>query len=85
MNMSAVMPQLHSSVTRTVVRPDEALSLGLRGQTLEVVAGCAWISWNGEDILLSAGARLTFGASFDHAVISAMRRSPVIFDIKPTT
>lgn len=78
--MSTVLPY-----TSTVIQPEGSISVDLSGQTVEVVAGYAWIAFNGENLLLAGGERLTFQAMSELAVISAMRRAPVTINILPAT
>ena len=70
--------------TRTRLEPGELLSLQLHAQTVRVVSGCAWITWEGEDILLKTGQEKQFGSSKYPALISAEQGISLDIEIVPS-
>lgn len=51
--------------------------------TVHILAGCAWITLAGEDIVLNAGEHINLMPGADHAVVSATARSktPLILEM----
>lgn len=70
--------------TLTRVEPGELLSLHLQAQTVRVVSGCAWITWEGEDILLTTGQEKQFTSSNYPALISAEQKISLYLEIVPS-
>ncbi|MGO8949619.1 MAG: hypothetical protein ACLQUY_18605 [Ktedonobacterales bacterium] len=68
----------------TRIEPGELLRLHLHAQTIHVVSGCAWITWEGEDVLLMTGQEKEFGSSKYPALISAEQHSPLQIEIVPS-
>jgi len=61
----------------------------VRGQThrlpktmrsIRVVAGCAWVTFNGEDLILIPGDSATFSGK-DYPVLTAMGRNPLVIEV----
>lgn len=46
-----------------------------------VIEGCAWVSWNGEDILLNRGEGLQFSRHGDDPLISAVGATALTFEM----
>jgi quercetin dioxygenase-like cupin family protein len=69
------------NVTRITLQPKEVLSLHLGYQTVQVVAGVAWITHDGDDTVMTTGGTRTFRSGEDTAAISAMRGQPLVIDI----
>jgi hypothetical protein len=75
--------QKTTTPTRTMLEPGELLRLNLHAQTIRVVSGCAWITWEGKDVLLTTGQEKQFRASNYPALISAEQRIPLLIEIVP--
>lgn len=48
-----------------------------------VIAGCAWVSWSGQDILLNKGEGTRFSQGGDDPVISAVGGAAVTIEMLP--
>lgn len=46
-----------------------------------VIAGCAWVSWNGRDILLKQGECMHFSPSSYDPIISAIGAGTLTFEM----
>lgn len=51
-------------------------------QVLHVVSGTAWISMDGEDIILNEGEEVRLSRGKYDAVVSSSDRHPLIYEIK---
>ena len=47
---------------------------------INIISGCAWVSYAGQDMVLEAGDRASFALNRDVPVVSAVGQSPLIFD-----
>ena len=47
---------------------------------ISVLSGCAWVSYNGQDIVLGAGEQTRFELNRDVPVISALSTAPLLFE-----
>jgi hypothetical protein len=63
------------------LEPGEILSIARRGQTLHVVSGCAWITFDGQDMTLLAGQEMVLEPGADAAVVSALESEPLVYRI----
>jgi len=61
------------------LEPGEALSLTRSGQTLRVVSGSAWITFDGQDTTLLAGQEMILEPGKNAAVISALEEEPLVY------
>lgn len=66
---------------RLTLEPNETLRLSPRPRGLRVVAGCAWISWLGSDIVLYPGDSIGFTAAGDQPVLSAAGRDRLMVEL----
>ena len=46
-----------------------------------IISGCAWVSWNGEDILLNKGEGIQFSQKDDDPIISAVGTASLTFEM----
>jgi mannose-6-phosphate isomerase class I len=67
--------------TCVTLQTERLLRLQTCAQTITVTAGCAYISWNGEDYLLRAGQQMLLRGSKFPALISAAGEQPLHFEI----
>jgi hypothetical protein len=66
---------------RMVLVEGEALRLPLSLTHVSVLSGTAWITQAGSDTLLQAGDGFALSAAADRAVISAVRKGPLFFEM----
>ncbi len=67
---------------RLVLLPGEVLRMPHRGrQHLRVLAGTAWVTRSGIDMVISAGESAAVPASRDAAVISGLGSDPLLFEV----
>ena len=59
----------------------ETVSITRAGQTLRVVSGNAWITFDGEDKTLLAGQHMVLEPGGDVAVVSALGDEPLVYRI----
>lgn len=64
--------------------PGETLNIPRMGQLLRVISGCAWITFDGEDMILSAGQEMVLQPGEDVAVISALAGEPLVYRVYKT-
>lgn len=76
--------QKTTTPTRTMLEPGELLRLNLHAQTIRVVSGSAWITWEGKDVLLTTGQERQLRSSIYPALISAEQRIPLVIEIVPS-
>ncbi|MCC7449911.1 MAG: hypothetical protein IT324_21000 [Anaerolineae bacterium] len=50
-------------------------------QTVKVIAGCAWITFDGEDRVVCSGQAITLEPGNDDAVISRLKEPVLVFSI----
>jgi hypothetical protein len=67
---------------RMVLVEGETLRLPLSRMRVNVLSGTAWITQTGTDSLLQAGASLDLSAAGDRAVISAIGKGPLFFEMR---
>ena len=67
---------------RMVLVEGETLRLPLSRMRVNVLSGTAWITQTGTDSLLQAGASLDLSAAGDQAVISAIGKGPLFFEMR---
>jgi hypothetical protein len=67
---------------RMVLVEGEALRLPLSRMRLSVLAGTAWVTQAGIDTLLHGGTCLDLSAAADQAVISAIGKGPLFFEMR---
>ncbi|MFN8417631.1 MAG: hypothetical protein U0528_00045 [Anaerolineae bacterium] len=72
---------------RLLILPRECLSLQIKlGQeVVRVVSGCAWISYEGKDIVLTAGDQQQFERGRFNAVITATGKQQLIIECSAAT
>lgn len=51
-------------------------------QVLRVVSGQAWITMDGEDIILGEGEEIRLSHGKYHALVSAADKKPLVYEIK---
>jgi hypothetical protein len=66
---------------RLMLRRDEIFRLPTASREVRVVAGVAWLTMDGEDILLQNGERAWLLAGKDLALVSPLRSAPLILEI----
>jgi hypothetical protein len=47
---------------------------------INIISGCAWVSYAGQDMVLEAGDRASFALNHDVPVISAVGQSSLLFN-----
>ncbi|HEX3051514.1 MAG TPA: hypothetical protein VHP83_12715 [Aggregatilineaceae bacterium] len=57
----------------------EAQSIERLGQTLSVLSGVAWISFDGLDLMVAAGEEIVLVPGLDAAVISPLEAQPLVY------
>ncbi len=67
------------AVTAETPCPEYQLPAGKH--RMHVVAGRAWVTYDGKDIIVEAGRGLTLTCERDGVVISGLGLQPLIFDI----
>ena len=71
---------------RIVLQHDDFCRVPSQGWMLEVISGCAWVTYAGQDILLNNGDKLssdTLPAKSQYqAVISALGSNPLIMEMR---
>ena len=72
-------------MTRILLSQGEAYSLRVRPTQarVRVVSGQAWVSYEGEDYILSYGEELTLSNGRFEAVIMALFNKPVTLELSP--
>lgn len=68
-------------ILRLLLCHNELLRLPAASRGIEVVAGKAWVTVNGQDIFLASGERLWLSSRRDAVLISALGRNPVILEV----
>jgi hypothetical protein len=63
--------KLESAPTHVTLRRNEVFYAPAKSQGIRVTAGSAWISWNGQDVLLNTNQEIPLTPNFDYPVISA--------------
>lgn len=66
----------------THLAPGDVIRVERANQTVRVVSGCAWITLDGEDILLEPGQQASLGCG-DDALISALGDEPLVYRLHP--
>jgi hypothetical protein len=83
-NMRQLSSSRHGSTTilwRLAIYPDEVYRLPPNSQALHVLAGGAWVTRNGLDLVLSHGETASVAPGDDPALLSALGRRPLIVEI----
>ena len=57
-------------------------SIRRESQVVRVLSGCAWITFDGQDVFLKRGEKTCLPPGEDTALISAMGNSPLVFSIE---
>lgn len=57
----------------------ETMNIRRSGQTLRVISGSAWITFDGEDMTLEAGQHMVLEPGEDRAVVSALGDEPLVY------
>jgi hypothetical protein len=70
------------SPLRMVLVEGETLRLPLSPMKVSVLSGTAWITQSGIDSLLHAGGCLDLSIARDQAVISAVGKGPLFFEMR---
>ena len=68
-------------ILRLILRYNEVLRLPAASRGIEVVAGTAWVTVNGQDIFLASRERLWLSSRRDAVLVSALGRNPVILEV----
>jgi len=74
---------LESNVFTLPVNEKRIMFLRATGQLIQIHSGNAWITCNGEDILLEAGQVTQLPRNWREAIISAISSATVTFEIIP--
>jgi hypothetical protein len=69
------------SALRLVLIPGEVLRVPPTQGTLRVLSGTAWVSLDGEDILLGRDQFLDIAGRADRAVVSGLGGRPLLFEV----
>lgn len=81
LNGPANRPNTSCIIARPILYYSELFRLPVAGRNLVVVAGTAWVTVNGRDIILVGGERLSLPARRDTVLISALDRTPLILEV----
>jgi hypothetical protein len=66
---------------RLMLRDDELFRLPVTSRGVQVVSGQAWLTVDGEDILLRKGEKLCLLARKDSVLVSALGHAPLILEV----
>jgi hypothetical protein len=66
---------------RLAVYPDEVYRLPQAGECVRVISGRAWLSAQGEDIILGPREQFTLTVSDEAALVSALHQAPVVLEV----
>ena len=69
------------SALRLVLLQGEVLRVPPTQGTLRVLSGTAWVSLEGEDILLCRDQSLDIAGRADRPVVSGLGRDPLLFEV----
>lgn len=70
-----------SVALRLAVYPDEVYRLPQAGERIRVVSGRAWLSAQGEDVILGPREQITLTVSDEAALVSALHHAPVVLEV----
>jgi hypothetical protein len=81
-NVEEVMPiEGRHMLAVTAETPCPEFQLPVGKHRMHVAAGCAWVTYDGKDVIVEAGHGLTLTCKRDGVVISGLGTHPLIFDI----
>jgi hypothetical protein len=64
------------------VNPGDVHRLDTTAQVVRVLAGSAWLTYNGQDMVLRKGRNIFLPATNLPSLMSAIGQSPVVFEIQ---
>lgn len=64
-----------------LMAPGEVHSLPRRAQTLRVVSGDAWVTFDGEDYCVNSGQEIRLAPGRQPAVVMALGGIPLVYEI----
>jgi hypothetical protein len=70
-----------SPMVRLMLRHNEVFRLPATSRSIAVVAGTAWVTFDGRDIFLAPRERLWLLSRGDSVLISALGRQPLILEV----
>jgi hypothetical protein len=74
-------PASSSPFLRLILYKNEIFHLPQACQEIRVLAGCAWLTLDGQDIILTRGDQLWLAKNRDFALVSALGQNPLIFEV----
>ena len=79
-------PQANSKMAPTMLRlvlyQHELCRLPLKCRSIRVLAGQAWVTLAGGDLVLTPGEKMRFAPTKDFALVSALGNVPLIVEIQ---
>ena len=66
---------------RLLINPGEVYHLPETGRCIRVVSGQAWLTVQGQDIVLSAKDEARLAASHEPKLVSALNRKPLVVEV----
>ena len=66
----------------SILHYNQLLRLPQQLHELEVLSGCAWLTFAGQDIILGSQQVLSIPKSKYGAVISAISKEPLVFELR---
>jgi hypothetical protein len=65
------------------VNPGEVYRLTAAPQMIRILSGSAWITFNGQDMVLRKGRNVYLPTTENAGLVSAIGHAPVLFEIHP--
>lgn len=78
---AVVLPRPVVPLCQLALEASAVCRLHPRPAILRVRTGQAWISWKGEDIILSEGQEIRFTGAGDVPVLSSVGHTPLVVDL----
>ena len=66
---------------RLLLMPGEAIGLPNSRRSVHVLSDVAWVTRDGEDIILSAGQSMEWGHSTSRPVVACLGKAPLLFEV----
>ena len=74
--------KMAAAMLRLVLYPHELCRLPQNSRGIRVLAGQAWVTLAGEDLVLTPGEKMRFAPTKDFALVSALGDVPLIVEIQ---
>ena len=74
--------KMAAAMLRLVLYQHELCRLPPKCRSIRVLAGQAWVTLAGEDLILAAGEKVQFVPTKDFALVSALGSFPLIMEIQ---